>query len=168
MIAKTPEDCEWYTPPNLLEQIYQVMEIDLDPASPVVPNVKAKNHYTKKENGLLHPWTGNIFLNPPYGREIIPWIHKLCNEWSDSHVKNAICLVPAKTDTKWFNILAERSVCFCTIRGRIKFVRTECGACKKTGTFSSVLVLLSSDEEIIEKFIDTFSPLGYCWRHIES
>lgn len=34
MIATTPEDCEYYTPPELLEKVYQVMPITLDPASP--------------------------------------------------------------------------------------------------------------------------------------
>ena len=38
MIATTPEDCEYYTPPELLEKVYQVMPITLDPASPPPPH----------------------------------------------------------------------------------------------------------------------------------
>lgn len=81
MKAITPDDCEWYTPPEILDLIYQVMDIDLDPASPYPATVLARKHYTKEMDGLSKPWRGNVFLNPPYGREVSLWIDKLEHEW---------------------------------------------------------------------------------------
>ena len=41
-------------------------------------NTKVKEKYfTKKEDGLLQNWGGNIcWMNPPYGRQIKDWIRK--------------------------------------------------------------------------------------------
>lgn len=160
-IANT--EYEWYTPPHILELIYQIMPIDLDPASPAEPTVKADRHYTKKDNGLIRPWTGNIYLNPPYGKQIIPWIVKLCNEWENHRIRNAIILIPAKTDTKWFNHMIQHAACFCTIKGRLHFISPN-NTQNQTGTFASLLVLFSNDKEIIENFTKTFSELGYVWQ----
>lgn len=155
---------EWYTPQSLLDTIYRIMEIDLDPASPAEPTVTARKHYTKKENGLLQPWHGNIFLNPPYGRDILPWIKKTVSEYETGEPKNIILLVPAKTDTYWFNHLVSRCACFCTIQRRLHFISGENPNSKQTGTFASVLVLLSKDKEIINRFTRHCSELGYCWQ----
>lgn len=43
--------------------------IDLDPASSVEFNrvVRAENYYTESADGLVLPWRGRVFLNPPGG-----------------------------------------------------------------------------------------------------
>ncbi len=43
--------------------------IDLDPSSNSreIPNVPAARHYTAQDNGLVQPWDGRVFLNPPFG-----------------------------------------------------------------------------------------------------
>lgn len=158
--------CEWYTPRHILERVYYVMNIDLDPASPNPPTVKAKKFYTKKENGLLQPWNGNIYLNPPYGRDLPPWISKLLIEWHLSHVTNAILLVPAKVDTVWFNLIASKSACICTIRGRLHFI-IEDKTADTSGTFSNILILLSKDPLIIERFKKAFCEIGLIWELVK-
>ena len=148
MIAKTPDDCEWYTPPEILDLIYQVMDIDLDPASPYPATVLARKHYTKETDGLSKPWRGNVFLNPPYGREVGKWIDKLEEEWKSCHIKNAIILIHAKTDTKWFGKIADMAAEMCCWRGRISFQNPE-GKNGK-GTFPSLP--FSSYFQQIKKF----------------
>lgn len=61
---------EWYTPSPFVEAARLVMgSIDLDPASHEEANwrVKAAKYYTEADNGLMLPWGGNVFLNPPGG-----------------------------------------------------------------------------------------------------
>lgn len=164
MIAKTPDDCEWYTPPEILDLIYQVMDIDLDPASPYPATVLARKHYTKETDGLTKPWRGNIYLNPPYGREVGKWVDKLEEEWRSCHIKNAIILIHAKTDTKWFGKIADMAAEMCCWRGRIAF-QSPYGKNGK-GTFPSLLILLSTDKEIRYKFHDTFCSKGTMWKRV--
>jgi site-specific DNA-methyltransferase (adenine-specific) len=41
-------------------------------------------------------------MNPPYGREIVQWIQKA---WDEKRLGvTTVCLVPARTDTKWWSI----------------------------------------------------------------
>ena len=41
-------------------------------------NAKCKRFYTPDDDGLLQPWKGTCWLNPPYGRKgkICRWIEK--------------------------------------------------------------------------------------------
>jgi hypothetical protein len=33
-------------------------------------------YFTEVDNGLVLPWHGRVFVNPPYGREIRLWVQK--------------------------------------------------------------------------------------------
>jgi hypothetical protein len=39
-------------------------------------NAKCAAYFTRKEDGLRQPWTGRVWCNPPYGREIGLWLAK--------------------------------------------------------------------------------------------
>ena len=56
----------------------------------------SKGNYTVEDNGLSKEWRGNVFMNPPYGRQIINWVKK-AKEESDKGA-TVVCLVPARTE----------------------------------------------------------------------
>lgn len=64
------EGNEHYTPSEVVAAARATLDvIDLDPASCAAANktVGALEYYTKEQNGLMLPWTGNVFVNPPGG-----------------------------------------------------------------------------------------------------
>ena len=148
--SETPE---WYTPADLLDLVVEVFGvIDLDPCSNSAekPNVPAMKHYTIHDNGLAHDWQGRVFMNPPYGRDIVEWIEKLAAEFEAGRVTQGIALVPARTDTAWFRRLRDFPRCF--ISGRLRFNGHETGA-----PFPSMAVYLGSD---LTQFVSVFSQIG--------
>jgi DNA N-6-adenine-methyltransferase Dam len=110
---------EWLTPPEIKAPLG---EFDLDPCSPVVrPWPTAKTHYTKEDNGLVLPWFGRVWLNPPYGREIVHWMARMAQHG------DGIALIFARTDTRFFqeHVFGPRaadSILF--LDGRIFFCNT--------------------------------------------
>ncbi len=147
--SETPE---WYTPADLLDLVVQAFGvIDLDPCSNSgEPNVPATMHYTVADNGLAQAWHGRVFMNPPYGREIVEWIEKLVEEYRAGRVTQGIALVPARTDTAWFRMLRDFPRCF--ISGRLRFNGSDTGA-----PFPSMVVYLGHD---ITGFAGAFSRIG--------
>lgn len=85
---------EWLTPPDILAALGP---FDLDPCAPAVrPWDTAANHYAKPQDGLTLPWTGRVWLNPPFGQRAALWLAKLAAHG------NGIALVPARTETRMF------------------------------------------------------------------
>lgn len=87
----------WSTPQDFFETLNEEFLFTLDPCSNGV-NAKCQKFFTEKENGLMQDWSGErVFMNPPYGRAIADWVRKASE--SDTLV---VCLLPARTDTKWW------------------------------------------------------------------
>ena len=76
-------------------------------------------------------------MNPPYGRHIGRWVEKAYQE-AKSGCATVICLLPARTDTKWFQDYCLKSNDIRFIRGRLKF-----GGSINSAPFPSVVVVFS-------------------------
>lgn len=86
---------QWLTPPELIAKLGP---FDLDPCAPIErPWPTAKHHFTLRENGLVQQWFGRVWLNPPYGRSMGPWLQKMADH------TNGIALVFARTETEDFH-----------------------------------------------------------------
>ncbi|MDO8659839.1 MAG: DNA N-6-adenine-methyltransferase, partial [Candidatus Parcubacteria bacterium] len=116
----------WYTPGKYIEAAKDVMDdIDLDPASSVIANktVGAKKFYTEEQNGLTKPWSGRVWMNPPYSQPLIKqFSDKLVEEIKNNKIAQAIVLVNNATETKWFQKLFIISSAVCFPKPRIKFL----------------------------------------------
>lgn len=119
---------EWYTPSHVIEPARRLMDgIDLDPASCETANrtVQAKRFYTEADDGLSQPWSGRVWLNPPYSQPLLNrFVAKLLAEHDAGHVAAAVLLVNAATDTVWFQTLAGRYPVLFS-RGRVRFWRSD-------------------------------------------
>lgn len=119
----------WTTPSALLRKLYAVFgTFDLDPCSPTSnprkAPVQARMYFTASDDGLTLPWHGIVFVNPPYGREIKQWVHKARHEVIERRAALVVALLPARTDTGWWqNEIAERAYAV-LLRGRLSFADT--------------------------------------------
>ena len=85
---------EWLTPP---EWIHALGPFDLDPCAPIeCPWPTAARHYTMLDNGLMQPWEGFVWCNPPYGRSTAKWLQRMADHG------NGIALTFARTETVMF------------------------------------------------------------------
>jgi len=105
---------EWLTPPEIINAIGP---FDLDPCSPINrPWPTATEHYTIMDNGLMLPWHGRVWLNPPYGQETGLWLSYLATH------RNGIALIMARTETEmFFEQVWERADGILFLKGRLYF-----------------------------------------------
>jgi hypothetical protein len=111
----TGKNDEWLTPPEILAALGR---FDLDPCAPVVrPWDTAAEHYTVEDDGLVRPWHGRVWLNPPFNRYGIGrWLERMAAHG------NGVALVAARTETDWFfRYVWDRATALLFLRGRPHF-----------------------------------------------
>ena len=101
-------------------------------------------------NGLRSAWIGRVFMNPPYGREIGCWVAKAVNAVESGSAERVVALLPARTDTRWWQSYVMTSLDGVHPRarlvrflpGRLRFGRQSCqlGAIN-SAPFPSVVVV---------------------------
>lgn len=156
------ESSEWNTPKNIVERSKDVLkEIDVDPCSNSRrnPNVPARTHYTKDDDGLSRIWEGTVFMNPPYGDEIIDWVERLVGLYRSGVVTSAIALLPARTDTQWFSLLCSGKPLLCFLRGRLKFSNSQ-----NSAPFPSLVAYFGNDPD---RFLRDFCSIGLVFSGME-
>ena len=123
---------EWETPLNFFEEINASFQFTLDAcASPA--NAKCDRYFTKEQDALVQHWSGRVWMNPPYGRQIESFMRKAYAESQKG--ATVVCLVPSRTDTRWWQRYAKRGVVF-HLRGRLRF-----GNAKSSAPFPSSVVV---------------------------
>lgn len=119
----------WDTPDDLYRALDAEFGFTYDPC----PSVHGA--FSLREDGLSASWAGQtVFMNPPYGTEIGRWMEKA---WQESrNGVTVVCLVPARTDTRWWHDYAMRAQDIRFLRGRLRF-----GGSKNSAPFPSALVI---------------------------
>jgi phage N-6-adenine-methyltransferase len=154
---------EWYTPAEYIDLARIVLgEIDLDPAShsQAQKNIKAKQYYTKKDNGLSHEWHGRIWLNPPYMQPLIAeFTKKMCDEYAAGRVTEGIMLTHNYTDTEWFQGAAKVADALCFTKGRIKFCEQDGSQVTAQPTQGQTFFYFGG---AVSGFVKVFLAIGFC------
>lgn len=147
---------DWYTPQSVIDCVLELFGvINLDPCSNG-SHIPAEKHYTIADNGLNHNWYGKIYVNPPYGETIGLWIDKVIEEYSNGNIEQAVLLLPARTDTKWFRKLNKHLLCF--VNGRLKF-----SGHNNSAPFPNVIVGVGCNEN---DFINVFGKMGDVYKRV--
>lgn len=146
------KNVDWYTPPWIFERMNVLF--DLDPCQPVggISWIPVWQKFTIEDDGLKQPWSGRVWLNPPYGKNTYTWLEKMHNH------RNGISLVFARTDCKWFHDFVAKSDAILFLAGRIKFV-DGLGVTGGTGAGSGSMLIAWGSENV--KILQSMSDLGY-------
>lgn len=91
---------EWLTPPFVLAALGGWESFDLDPCTPdIQPWPTAKARYTRADDGLAQPWSGRVWLNPPYYANVIgKWLARLADHGRGTTI------IFARTETRALGI----------------------------------------------------------------
>ena len=123
---------EWETPRPLFDELDRIFGgFTLDPCA-TPQNAKCARFFTREVDGLAQAWTGKVFMNPPYGRQIGGWVRKAWEESLNGAL--VVCLLPARVDTRWWHDYARKGHVY-FLRGRLKF-----GMSRNCAPFPSAIV----------------------------
>ena len=118
----------WATPRDLYNALNKEFRFNDDPC-PLEP----------KNDGLSREWGSRTYCNPPYGREITKWLNKAYVERLKG--KLVVCLIPSRTDTRWWHeyVMFAEEIRF--LRGRLRF-----GNAKNSAPFPSAVAVFRGNE----------------------
>ncbi len=94
---------DWETPPEIFEPLMDEFGFTIDVCANE-DNAKVARYYDEDLNALTHPWgteaeRETCWMNPPFGRNIVPWLPKAVAE---SRLHTVVAILPAHTDTAWW------------------------------------------------------------------
>jgi hypothetical protein len=129
----TGQTNDWLTPPALLQRLGT---FDLDPCGcPAMPwRTAMTTYFLPDHDGLMDPWFGRVFCNPPYGPNVGDWARRMAEHG------NGIMLIFARTETAtWQKDILPFADATLLPEGRIHFYLPS-GERGKSGTAPSALL----------------------------
>ena len=155
----------WRTPEAVLNLVRELTDgtIGLDPCTDAENPTKASRFYCPPQDGLRELWRGfgMVFVNPPYS-DNTEWLNCCVRHFlvPDDSGDQCIALVPARTDTRWWQstVFTARLVCFW--KGRLRFEDPE-SPVANSAPFPSALLYWGSRPD---DFANIFGPHGWIVR----
>jgi phage N-6-adenine-methyltransferase len=137
--AFSSKTCEWATPQAFFDELHAEFGFTLDVCA-TAENAKCDRYFTESDDGLKQEWNGVCWMNPPYGDVIKHWVKKAHDE-AQRGGGIVVCLLPSRTETRWFHdwIYGKAEIRF--IKGRLKF-----GGAKYNAPFPSMIVVFRGKE----------------------
>ena len=111
---------DWETPLPFFKMLNDFYKFTLD-ACATSHTAKCKKFFTKEDDALSKDWKGHsVFMNPPYGSGIGKWVEKAYLE-SKKPSTLVVCLLPARTDTRWWHDWCTKASVVLIVKGRLRF-----------------------------------------------
>lgn len=97
---------DWETPSEVFAPLHAEFGFTLDVCA-TAATAKCGRYFTSDDDGLAQDWAQHVcWMNPPYGKALAAWMRKA---WQASQGgATVVCLVPSRTDTKWWHDYAQR------------------------------------------------------------
>lgn len=174
---------EHWSPPEIVEPSRRALGgFDLDPASSDGANeiVKARRIYTKEQDGKALPWEGIVWCNPPSKRgaeSMADWWRKAAEEFVAGRAAaivfvmfNLSAVQVAQSRAKKAKLPLPQDAARCELVERVDYLKGS----RITDLFgerwhyerggapphASALLLLSDDEDLIDRWRDAHEPIG--------
>ena len=97
------------TPKDFYKRLNAEFHFDFDPCP-----------YKADFDGLVVPWRGSVFVNPPYS-SIEPFVTKGIQELACGNAHTIVYLLPCRTDVRYFHNLIYGKAELRFIKGRLNF-----------------------------------------------
>lgn len=135
------KDMTYGTPQNLFDKLDEEFHFTTDVCA-LSETAKCEDYYTPEIDGLKQDWNGVCWMNPPYGRDIGVWLEKayIDSEKNDSTV---VCLIPSRTDTKYWHDYCMKASEIRFIKGRLKF-----GEATNAAPFPSAIIIFKKQDAV--------------------
>ena len=155
-----------FTPRWILDRLGFFFDTDPCAGNPRPWDIGKVNNFTEADNGLIKPWEGRVFLNPPFdSRLVAAWVDRLARHG------NGVLLIHARTETAWFSKVWSYASSILFLDQRLKFLHAD-GTPQKENSGAPV-ILASFDggpgeqvtikvfnEEITGRVVDWGRPIG--------
>lgn len=128
---------DWETPAALYRELDQEFSFELDVCA-TQANAKCHSFFSPEADALNQQWDGVCWMNPPYSG-VAHWMAKAHKSSQEGAV--VVCLVPARTDTKWWHDIVAPHAEVRFLRGRLRF-----GDAKHCAPFPSAVVVFRRPE----------------------
>jgi hypothetical protein len=107
----------WLTPPEIIQALGH---FDLDPCACPEPEpwITASEHWTRKDQPLLRPWHGRVWLNPPFGPKslVLTFMRRMADHGRGT------ALLFARTETQlFFDTVWDQATAILFLKGRPHF-----------------------------------------------
>lgn len=146
----------WITPKWLIDRLGP---FDLDPCAAIPqPWPCATAEFTEVDGGLLLPWYGFVYLNPPYGKQTGTWLNRLALHGQ------GIALVFARTETRaFFQSVYPFASVLLFLRGRLTFHHPDGSPAPNGHNSGGPSVLVGYGKKAARRLRDN-GGLGVCVR----
>jgi len=158
---------QYATPTSLWRPLSKAVDgFDLDPASGAESTPIAPMRFSAENDGLSQPWTGDVWLNPPFGdspgtgpSKLKRWLTKARQEAQRDATRSVTALLPVDTSTRWFhNHVVEAPILCLMGPGRLEF---EGEKAEDTGntSFATCIAAYGNPPEALAESLEEFGAV---------